>query len=126
MRRQRPQAHGDDQASAAHAQGQRPPRHRLRHPALLLPAGLLRLRSLAERGGRVDAERHRLRAEYWTRLRRAAHVCLVRQIDSIARRFVLAVLLVLIAGSVASAHDERFSASRVEIKPNEGVWTAEV
>jgi len=35
-------------------------------------------------------------------------------------------LLVLLAGSVASAHDERFSASRVEIKPNEVLWTIDV
>jgi hypothetical protein len=31
-------------------------------------------------------------------------------------------VLVLVAGSVASAHDERFSTSNVEIKPNEVRW----
>jgi hydrogenase/urease accessory protein HupE len=35
-------------------------------------------------------------------------------------------LLVLIGGPVASAHDERFSASRVEIKANEVLWTVDV
>jgi hydrogenase/urease accessory protein HupE len=35
-------------------------------------------------------------------------------------------LLVLVAGSVASAHDERFSTSKVEIKPNEVLWTVDV
>lgn len=35
-------------------------------------------------------------------------------------------MLVLFAGSVASGHDERFSASRVEIKPNEVLWTVDV
>ena len=35
-------------------------------------------------------------------------------------------MLVLFAGPVASAHDERFSASRVEIKPNEVLWTVDV
>jgi hydrogenase/urease accessory protein HupE len=35
-------------------------------------------------------------------------------------------LLVLFAGSVASAHDERFSTSKVEIKPNEVLWTVDV
>jgi len=35
-------------------------------------------------------------------------------------------LLVLFAGSVASAHDERFSTSNVEIRPNEVLWTVDV
>ena len=34
-------------------------------------------------------------------------------------------MLVLFAGS-ASAHDERFSTSKVEIKPNEVLWTVDV
>ena len=46
--------------------------------------------------------------------------------NSITRPLVLAVLLVLFAGPVASAHDERFSASRVEIKANEVLWTVDV
>ena len=35
-------------------------------------------------------------------------------------------LVVLLTGTVASAHDERFSTSRVEIGPNEVVWTVDV
>ena len=35
-------------------------------------------------------------------------------------------MLVVLAGSVASGHDERFSASRVEIKANEVLWTVDV
>jgi hydrogenase/urease accessory protein HupE len=35
-------------------------------------------------------------------------------------------LLVLVAGPVALAHDERFSTSKVEIKPNEVLWTVDV
>src|SRR5262249_29970062 len=105
---------------------QRPPGHRLRHPAVLLPAGLLRLWPFAERGGRVDAEHRRLRSEHRARLRRAAHVRLDRQIRSVARPLVLAVLLVLFAGAIASAHDERFSTSKVEVKPNEVLWTVDV
>ena len=42
------------------------------------------------------------------------------------RPLVLGVLLVLFAGSVASAHDERFSTSIVEIKPTEVLWTVNV
>src|SRR5262245_40043069 len=126
VRCQRPQAHRDDQAPAAHVQGQRAPGHRLRHPALLLPAGLLRLWSFAERGRRVVAVRHRFWPEHRARLRRAAHVRLARQINSITRPLVVGLLLVLLAGSVTSAHDERFSASRVEIKPNEVLWTIDV
>jgi hydrogenase/urease accessory protein HupE len=34
-------------------------------------------------------------------------------------------VLVLVAGSVASAHDERFSTSNVEIKPNEVRWAVD-
>ena len=60
----------------------------------------------------MDAEHHRLRAEHRARLRGAAHVRLDRQIGPIARPLVLALVLVLVAGSVASAHDERFSTSK--------------
>ena len=35
-------------------------------------------------------------------------------------------MLLLYAGSAAWGHDERFSASRVEIKPNEILWTVDV
>ena len=42
------------------------------------------------------------------------------------RPLVLALFVVLTAWSVASAHDERFSASRVEIKSNEVLWTVDV
>jgi hydrogenase/urease accessory protein HupE len=35
-------------------------------------------------------------------------------------------LLVLVAVAVASAHDERFSTSKVEVKPNEVLWTVDV
>ena len=34
--------------------------------------------------------------------------------------------MVLLAGSFASAHDERFSTSNVEVKPNEVLWTVDV
>jgi len=49
-----------------------------------------------------------------------------RQASSIARPLVLALVLVLLAGLVAWAHDERFSTSRVEIKPHEVLWTVDV
>src|SRR5215831_7952699 len=124
--RQRSQAHRDDQAPAAHVQGDPAPRHRLRHPALLLAAGLLRLWPLGERRRLLVAVHQGLRAEHRPRLRRAAHVRLARQIDSLTRALVLATLLVLLAGAVASAHDERFSSSKVEIKPNEVLWTVDV
>ena len=42
------------------------------------------------------------------------------------RPLVLALFVVLVAWSAASAHDERFSASRVEIKSNEVLWTVDV
>jgi hydrogenase/urease accessory protein HupE len=42
------------------------------------------------------------------------------------RALLLALVLVLLTGPAAWAHDERFSASNVEVKGNEVIWTVEV
>jgi hydrogenase/urease accessory protein HupE len=42
------------------------------------------------------------------------------------RALALALLLVVVVGTPAGAHDERFSASKVEIRPNEVNWTVDV
>ena len=42
------------------------------------------------------------------------------------RTLALALLLVFLAATTAGAHDERFSASKMEVRPNELEWTVDV
>ncbi len=51
---------------------------------------------------------------------------MARQVDAATRPLALALLVVLFTGVPAWAHDERFSASRVDIRPNEVLWTLDV
>lgn len=56
---------------------------------------------------------------------------MARQVESATRTLLLLLLLLLgllglLAGTVAWAHDERFSASKVEIRPHEVDWTVDV
>jgi hydrogenase/urease accessory protein HupE len=49
-----------------------------------------------------------------------------RPVESVTRTLALALFLVLVIGTLAWAHDERFSASKVDIRPNEVDWTVDV
>jgi hydrogenase/urease accessory protein HupE len=49
-----------------------------------------------------------------------------RQVKTRSLALLLVLLFVPLTGTTAWAHDERFSASRVEIRPNEVLWTVDV
>jgi hydrogenase/urease accessory protein HupE len=74
----------------------------------------------------VAAEREGLQSEHRPRLRGTAHGRLVREVGPTTRALPLALLALLVVSAPAWAHDERFSASRVEIRAREILWTVDV
>src|SRR5207244_651766 len=77
-------AHRDDPPAAARVRRAQAARAALRHPALLRPAGLSRLRPLGELGGGVGAIREELRAQRGRRPRRPLGRRLARPLSDVS------------------------------------------